>query len=219
MLPSNQSIDSFTHRFAHASYCSNFIYLFGCITQELREAYGVKVQKPMDLTTAECTLLAGNRYTTPEDFINDVALVFTNAICFNKDGKDIGDPLSCAYYDASIHLLKYTRWLSLEHLSDYILENDQIDEPEEESLPLKSWKLTTGNVKKSRGEMGKIVLSEPIEKSLEGDRYTWMESECEKLLKSLRHQSDLRYMTFFLTPNYPPDYSAFISRYVTLRLI
>mmetsp|Transcript_20553 Transcript_20553/g.48385 ORF Transcript_20553/g.48385 Transcript_20553/m.48385 type:complete len:643 (-) Transcript_20553:673-2601(-) len=179
---------------------------------ELREAYGIKIQKPMDLTTAECTLLAGNRYTTPEDFVNDVALVFANAICFNKDGRDVGDPLSCAYYDASIHLLKYTRWLSLELLSDYLQDIDQSDEPEEDGLPLKSWKLIKGNVKQSRGEMEKIVLGEPIEKSLEGDRYTWMESECEKLLKSLRHQSDLRYMTFFLTPNYPPDYSAFISR-------
>ena len=173
----------------------------------------------MDLTTAECTLLAGNRYTTPEDFVNDVALVFANAICFNKDGRDVGDPLSCAYYDASIHLLKYTRWLSLELLSDYVLDSDQVDEPEEDGLPLKSWKLTQGNVKNSRSEMEKIVLNEPIEKSLEGDRYTWMEAECEKLLKSLRHQSDLRYMTFFLTPNYPPDYSAFIARYVLYALL
>jgi hypothetical protein len=178
----------------------------------LKEAYGMKIQKPMDLTTAECTLLAGNRYTTPEDFVNDLALVFANAIAFNKDGRDVGDPLSCAYYDASIHLLKYTRWLSLELLSDYILDSDHVDEPEDDGLPLKSWKLTMGNQKNSRGEMGKIVLAEPIEKSLEGDRYTWMESECEKLLKSLRHQSDLKYMTYFLTANYPADYSAFISR-------
>ena len=166
----------------------------------------------MDLTTAECTLLAGNRYTMPDDFVNDVALVFANAISFNKDGKDVGDPLSCAYYDASIHLLKYTRWLSLELLSDYvILDSDQVDEPEE-GIPVKSWKLTEGNAKKARSEMEAIVLNEPIEKSLEGDRYSWMEAECEKLLKSLRHQSDLRYMTFFLTPNYPADYSAFITR-------
>ena len=170
----------------------------------------------MDLTTAECTLLAGNRYTTPEDFVNDVALVFANAVCFNKDGRDIGDPLSCAYYDASIHLLNYTRWLSLEMLSDYVQDSDHVDEPEEEGLPVKSWKLTQGNVKKSRCEMEAIVLSQPIEKSLEGERNTWMEVECEKLLKSLRHQSDLRHMTFFLTPNYPADYSAYITRCVFL---
>lgn len=190
-------------------FCFSFGFSF---LQELREAYGIKIQKPMDLTTAECTLLAGNRYTTPEDFVNDVALVFSNAISFNKDGRDVGDPLSCAYYDASIHLLRYTRWLSLELLSDYLQDTDLADDPEEEGLPLKSWKLTKGNVAKSRSEMAKIVLDEPIEKSLEGDRYTWMESECEKLLKSLRHQSDLRYMTFFLTPNYPPDYSMFIPK-------
>ena len=39
-----------------------------------------------------------------------------------------------------------------------------------------------------------------------------MEAECEKLLKALRHQSDLRYMTFFIQPNYPADYAAFIAK-------
>ena len=39
-----------------------------------------------------------------------------------------------------------------------------------------------------------------------------MESECEKLLKALRHQSDIKQMTFFIVPNYPPDYAAFISK-------
>ena len=38
-----------------------------------------------------------------------------------------------------------------------------------------------------------------------------MESESDKLLKSLRHQSDAKYMYFFIQPLYPPDYSAFIS--------
>ncbi|VEU40194.1 unnamed protein product [Pseudo-nitzschia multistriata] len=179
----------------------------------LREAYGMKIKKPMDLTTAECTLLAGNRYTAPEDFVNDVALVFANAICFNKDARDVGDPLSCAYYDASIHLLKYTRWLSLEILTEHFEDDEYIDEPEDDGLPLKSWKLTKGNQKMSRSEMEKIVLNEPLEKSLEGDRFTWMEAECEKLLKALRHQSDNKYMTFFVHgDNFPPDYSAFISR-------
>lgn len=182
------------------------------IDQELREAYAAKIKKPMDLTTVECALLAGNKYTSPEDFVNDLALVFSNAIIFNKDGRDIGDPLSCAYYDASIHLLRYCRWLSLELLSDYVEESDYVDEPgEDPGMPLTSWKLTTGNRKKAREEMESIVLKEPIERSLEGDRYTWMEAECEKLLKALRHQSDLRYMTFFIQPNYPADYTAFIS--------
>jgi hypothetical protein len=181
-------------------------------SQALSDAYAAKIKKPMDLTTVECTLLAGNRYATPEDFVNDVALVFANAIRFNKDGRDVGDPLSCAYYDASIHLLNYSRWLSLELLSEYELDSDHVDDPEEEGMPPTSWKLTSGNKKKARNEMEAIVLTEPIEKSLEGDRYTWMEAECEKLLKALRHQSDLKYMTYFITPNYPADYTAFISR-------
>lgn len=155
---------------------------------ELKEAYSAKVTKPMDLTTVECTLLAGNRYTSPEDVVSDVALVFANSIHFNKDGRDIGDPLSCAYYDASIHLLKYSRWLSLEILSAHVVQTDHVDESSSEGMPPFEWKLTEGNKKKAREEMEALVLKEPLEKSLEGDRYTWMEAECEKLMKALRHQ-------------------------------
>lgn len=171
-----------------------------------------KIKKPMDLTTVECTLMHGSRYAGAEDFVNDVALVFINAITFNKEGRDLGDPLSCAYYDASIHLLRFARWLSLELLLEYLDESEYSDDPLPDGLPPFSWKLTTGNRKKAREETENIVLNEPIEKSIEGDRYTWMESECEKLLKALRHQSDLRYMTFFIQPNYPPDYAAYISQ-------
>lgn len=179
---------------------------------ELLEAYAAKIRKQMDLTTVECTLLAGNRYAGPEDFVSDVALVFANAIRFNKDGRDVGDPLSCAYYDASVHLLKYAQWLSLELLSDHVIESDHVDEPTSDGLPPFSWKLSTGNRQKARTEMEVLVLKEPIEKSLEGDRWTWHEAECEKLLKALRHQSDLRYMTFFIQAHYPADYTAFISK-------
>jgi hypothetical protein len=179
---------------------------------ELLEAYAAKIRKQMDLTTVECTLLAGNRYAGPEDFVSDVALVFANATRFNKDGRDVGDPLSCAYYDASVHLLKYAQWLSMELLSDHVVENDHVDEPTSDGLPPFSWKLSTGNRKKARVEMEVLVLKEPIDKSLEGDRWSWHEAECEKLLKALRHQSDLRYMTFFIQAHYPADYTAFISK-------
>ena len=191
-------------------------FVFSCpvpiLFPELSEHYASKIRRPMDLTTIECTLLAGNRYAAPEDFIQDVALVFANAIRFNKDGKDIGDPLSCAYYDASVHLLKYARWLSLDLLSVYVEESDHTDEPTSDGLPPFSWKLTTGNRQVARKEVEDLVLNEPIEKSLEGDRYSWMEAECEKLLKALRHQSDLRYMSFFIQPHYPVDYTAYISK-------
>ncbi|CAB9496173.1 Bromodomain-containing factor 1 [Seminavis robusta] len=180
----------------------------------LKEVYMMKISKPMDLTTCECNLLEGNRYSSADDFLQDIALVFSNAITFNKDGKEIGDPMSYAYYDASIHLLRYSRWLSLELLSSHLADIDTVDEgPEgDEKLPPLSWKLTTGNRKKGRSEMESIVMNEPIDKSVEGDRFTWMESECEKLLKALRHQSDIKQMTFFIVPNYPPDYAAFISK-------
>ena len=177
----------------------------------LKDVYASKIRKPMDLTTVECTLLAGNRYASPEDLVQDVALVFSNAIRFNKAGREVGDPISCAYYAASVHLLKYSRWLSLELLSDYSDEKtDYKDEEGPDGLPPFHWKLTAGNRKRARAEMDALVLKEPLDKSLEGDRYTWHEAECEKLLKALRHQSDLRHMTFFITANYPADYTAFI---------
>ncbi|KAL3945302.1 MAG: hypothetical protein SGBAC_000578 [Bacillariaceae sp.] len=179
---------------------------------QLRDAYVAKIKKPMDLTTVECTLLAGNQYTSPEDFFNDVALVFANAILFNRDGRDVGDPLSCAYYDASKHLLRYCRWLSFELLSEYVQDSDQVDVAGDGDLPVFSWKLTTANAIRAREEMEAIVLNEVIEKSLEGDRYTWMEAECEKLLKALRHQSDYKNMGYFIQSDYPPDYTASISR-------
>mmetsp|Transcript_14231 Transcript_14231/g.39477 ORF Transcript_14231/g.39477 Transcript_14231/m.39477 type:complete len:1298 (-) Transcript_14231:2626-6519(-) len=179
---------------------------------DLREAYAAKIRKPMDLTTVECTLLAGNRYTSPEDLIEDVALTFSNAIRFNKDGRDIGDPLSCAYFDASVHLLRFARWLSLELLSAHVEKSDQVDECSADGLPPVSWKLTTGNRARAQSEQQEIVLKEPLDKSLEGDRFTWHESECEKLLKALRHQSDVKYMTFFIQPHYPSDYTTYISK-------
>jgi hypothetical protein len=156
--------------------------------------------------------LGGNKYAIPDDFVNDVALVFANSIVFNKEGKEIGDPLSSSYYEGSIHLLKYCRWLSLESLTDFIQDSDHVDEPDENGLPPTSWKLTMGNLKKAREEMSSLVLNEPIDRSMDGDRNTWMESECEKLLKSLRHISDQRHMGFFLQPNYPADYETYIAK-------
>lgn len=180
---------------------------------DLRETYSTKIRKPMDLTTVECTLLAGNKYATPEDFLQDVALVFSNAIRFNKDGRDIGDPLSCAYYDASVHLLRYSRWMSMELLQKYIDVNSEVvDEATADGLPPFNWKLTEGNRKKARQEMEDLLMKEPIERSLEGDRYTWQEAECEKLLKALRHQSDVKQMGYFIKTFYPPDYKAFIAK-------
>lgn len=169
----------------------------------------------MDLTTVECQLLVGARYASPEDFLEDVALVFANSIRFNKDGKDIGDALACAYYDASIHLLRYARWLAMEILGARHADHSSAytDEGTPDGLPPVSWKLTEGNLKVARQEMEKIVYRELIEKSLKGDsKYTWHEAECEKLLKALRHQSDLKYMKFFVNTEYPADYAAYISK-------
>eukprot|EP00977_Amphora_coffeiformis_P023094 scaffold12184_cov164-Amphora_coffeaeformis.AAC.1 len=209
---------------------------------DLRDAYAAKIRKPMDLvrlnrlayilmysglwprpnqlcltivcpqTTIECTLLAGNRYTSPDDFLQDIALTFSNAIKFNKDGRDIGDPASCAYYDASVHLLRYARWLSLEQLSAYVEDSDHVDDSGPDGLPPLQWKLTTANVEKAREELRPIVLEETIERSLEGDRWTWQEAECEKLLKALRHQSDNKHMKFFVRSDYPPNYTAYIAK-------
>jgi ACT domain-containing protein len=43
-------------------------------------------------------------------------------------------------------------------------------------------------------------------------RMSWSETECERLLKSLKHTSDLKHMTFFIETNFPTDYTAIISK-------
>ena len=72
-----------------------------------------------------------------------------------------------------------------------------------DGLPPMTWKLTRANRRKAHEEMANIVMNEQIDKSMEGDCFpaTWMESETEKLLKALRHQSDSKKMGFFIEPN------------------
>jgi len=179
---------------------------------DLQEVYTAKIRNPMDLTTVEAKLLQGGLYHGPQEMVDDVALVFSNAIVFNKSGKDTGDLLSSAYYDASVQLLRYSRWLSLEVLSPFFGQDAPAESPPEGEQTLLSWKLTASNKKAAREEMESIVLSEYIDKSMQGDRYSWMETECEKLLKALRHMSDAKKMQYFIMPDYPPDYAAFISK-------
>jgi Bromodomain len=185
------------------------------IFPELKASYEAKIKNPMDLTTAESKLFQGGLYYSAQDFVDDLALVFANAIAFNKSGRDEGDHLSIAYYDASIYLLKYTRWLSLEHFQSYLTDDPHTDDPMPDGMPPSNWKLSHANRKKAHEEMENTVINEYIDKGLEGDRFpdTWMESEIEKLLKALRHQSDLKHMSFFLSElSFPADYTAFISK-------
>jgi len=179
---------------------------------EVAQAYESKIKHPMDLTTAEAKLLQGGLYEKPQEFVDDIALVFSNAISFNQAGHETGDLISCSYFDAAKHLLRYSRWLSLDYLSAFLVDDSDTCSSLEKEGADTGWKLTTSNRKASREEMENIVLTHPIEQSEVGDRYTWMESECDKLLKSLRHQSDLRYMTYFIQPNWPGDYAAYVSK-------
>mmetsp|Transcript_3177 Transcript_3177/g.7062 ORF Transcript_3177/g.7062 Transcript_3177/m.7062 type:complete len:894 (-) Transcript_3177:256-2937(-) len=176
---------------------------------DIRDTYAAKIENPMDLTTAEAKLLAGY-YTNAEEFITDIALVFSNAIAFNKEGHDVGELMSCAYYEASTHLLKYIRWLSLELLQPYL--TDCLDSPVVESGSASEWKLTNRNREMARKEMESVVFNELLDKTEPGDKFSWSEQECEKLLKSLRHMSDYKHMGYFVQMNFPPDYTAFISK-------
>mmetsp|Transcript_6146 Transcript_6146/g.7562 ORF Transcript_6146/g.7562 Transcript_6146/m.7562 type:complete len:2429 (+) Transcript_6146:71-7357(+) len=186
----------------HAPVCMIF--------PEITSIYEQRIEKPMDLTTAEGKLLQGGIYESPQNFIDDIALVFTNAISFNQTGRDDGEHTSASYFDASKHLLRYMRWLSLDILSPFLDDDPESFESPGQG-PIGSWKLTVQYKDAARKEMESAVF--PImEKSDEGDRYNWMETECEKLLKTLRHQSDLRYMTFFIKTAFPPDYSYYISK-------
>jgi len=70
---------------------------------EIKQAYAMLIKKPMDLTTAEAKLLQGGIYSGPQEFVDDVALVFSNAVLFNKGGHEQGDPTSM--YDIFIPFL------------------------------------------------------------------------------------------------------------------
>jgi len=165
----------------------------------------------MDLTTAESTLLQGGIYNYAQEFINDVALVFANGIEFNRAGHDEGAATPSAYFEASKHLLKYARWLSLESLSAFLVnDTDRVSQREEGSI--EKWKLSTSYRQDAKSEMEGIVLKRQMELSEIGERYTWMESECEKLLKSLRYQSDWKHMSIYVKTIYPPDYTAYIAK-------
>lgn len=151
---------------------------------EIRESYAAKINEPMDLTTAEAKLLQGV-YQDAAEFISDIALVFSNAITFNKEGHDVGEPMSCAYHEASTHLLKYIRWLSLDLLQSCF--TDSVDDPVVESGSVPSWILSTRNRDLARKEMESIVFNELVDITEPGDKFSWSEQECDKLLKSLRH--------------------------------
>ena len=176
---------------------------------EIRDEYAMKIKHPMDLTTAEAKLLQGV-YQYADDFVSDIALIFSNAITFNKEGHELGEPMSCAYHEASTHLLKYIRWLSLDILQPCFTEYS--DGPIVESGSAPSWKLSTRNRDLARKEMEAIVYQELIDTTDPGDRYSWTEQECDKLLKSLRHMSDAKHMGYFVQMNFPADYTAFISK-------
>jgi len=177
----------------------------------LKASYAAKIKNPMDLTTAEAKLLQGGLYQNAEEFIADIALVFSNAIAFNKDGNDVGDQLSCAYYEASTHLLKYVRWLSLDVLKTSLV--DCLNSPVVESGSASSWKLTIRNRDMSRKELEQVVFNELMEKTDPGDsHYSELEKECEKLLKSLRHTSDNKHMHWFVPNQFPVDYTSYISK-------
>ena len=75
--------------------------------------------------------------------------------------------MSCAYYEASTHLLKYSRWLSLEILQSSIVDSANcavVDGCATE------WSLTMQNREKARKEMEDIVFNEHIDKTETGDR-------------------------------------------------
>jgi len=180
---------------------------------EVKVAYQDKIKHPSDLTTVEAKLMQGGHYTSPQKFVDDVALIFSNAIVFNETGRADGEPLACSYHDASKHLICYARWLSLEYLSLYLTVEERQDDKDPLWGPVTHWELTNVNQEDAKQEMEHRVLHQTMIQSDVGDKYSWMEYECEKLLKALRRQTDTRFMTYFISfTHYPPDYSAFVSK-------
>jgi hypothetical protein len=185
---------------------------------EVADVYLSKIEKPMDLATAESKLLSGGLYKTSQDFVKDIALIFANAMQFNKIGRDDGVAMSCSYYEVSTHLLRYSRWLSLDAFSNLLMDDSEIGAAPKHGA-YQDWKLTTSYKQAARTEMESIVLKYPIDKSEKGERNSWGEAEIEKLLKALKHQSDLKHMTYFIAPNFPGDYAAYVSKPMAREMV
>ena len=89
---------------------------------DLKASYLEKVAKPIDLTTIRCKLLHGGIYRYPDDFFEDIARLFDNAMLFNMLGNDEKDDLAMNYYEASSHLILYSRWLSFSFITGFLLQ-------------------------------------------------------------------------------------------------
>ena len=79
----------------------------------------------------------------------------------------MGEPMSCAYYEASTHLLKYSRWLSLEVLQSFLI--DSASSPVVNGCAAE-WDLTIQNREVAKKEMEDIVFNEHVEKTEAGDK-------------------------------------------------
>ena len=123
-------------------------------------------------------------------------MIFSNALTFNKDGYEVGEPMSCAYYDASTHLLKYSRWLSLEILASYLSDTANcavVDGCARE------WSLTDQNRSKARAEMEDIVFNEFIDKTEVGDKYVAFHYLHRKPLFCMQISAEYEYPAHFFS--------------------
>jgi hypothetical protein len=98
--------------------------------------------------------------------------------------------------DASVHLLRFSRWLSLELCISYIDASVHVNQGGTDGLSPQSWGLTIGNRTMAREEMENLVLDEPIEKSLEGSVYLVERGLCYSLVSYLKLSADSSLASF-----------------------
>ena len=89
--------------------------------------------------------------------------------------------------------MKYVRWLSLEFLQSFLVDDSGEDKSSVvESGAASHWKLTVQNRQMARQETEKIVFNELLDKTQPGDQYSSLEKECDKLLMSLRSNASAK---------------------------
>ncbi len=175
------------------------------IWPELTDAYNEKIDSPMDLTTVECKLLCGD-YRSPAEFINEILLVFSNAMMWNSEGFESHDVLPSMYYEAAEHLSKYVKWLTV--LGKFegwwkCLPPDEDAHPSMEEIYMSEERRVSG-----------FELSRPRDK-----QKSQTERSIQKIVDTLKNTKNRKNMESFIAPVYPADYDAVVVKRMDLAEI
>ncbi|GMH90629.1 hypothetical protein TL16_g11824 [Triparma laevis f. inornata] len=186
--------------------------------KEFSDYYFSKVKKPMDLTTVECKLRAGNYYTCTGDFLDDILLVFSNCCDANREGYDANETNAIAYHDAGEHMLKYIR----QSAADYFTSGGN-----------ERWDLSPEGRERNQREMDGIFLNPapwscgwqvtPIPETQQQKKHNelkeWGERRIRAVMQVLKSNKYSKHFKPFYEPIYPLGYDNVIAKRADFTII